>query len=418
MNQNPAAPAKRRFQLVRGHGARSRKEADQLDRFLFDTDPILIASLQKEEQTVRRTSRQRAWVLAAALGLGALAPLLWRAGLRHPAVAVGAAAEPAAKVAASDRERAQQLFEEGRRLTAEYRGDEALESFRRAVKLAPDFADAWIALGSGELGNYQAGAAEQAYRRALALEPGNPRALHALGNLYLRRGDQRTAEKIWVQGGLDMQLARLYLLQGRFREAEGRLAGLIAQSPEDETLYRMAKAARSRHLDHDLRCVLEPEPAGRTSWAELGWRLAKQKRHAEAADAFGKALARFPDDVNALSGMGSSLLALDRTAEARSYFERALALREDHFASLNGLANCLKNEGRVDEAISVWQRMAQLYPGFNPSIPGLAWTYYELRDYRQAAVYFARLIKTRPTDPRVIDALNIAVENISLTHSD
>ena len=119
--------------------------------------------------------------------------------------------------------------------------------------------------------------------------------------------------------------------------------------------------------------------------------------------------------MNALSGLGSSLLAMNRTAEAKPYFERALSLNEDHIRSLDGLARCLKSEGRVGEAIAVWRQLAELYPGFNESTPGLAWTYYEIRDYRQAALYLARLVKKNPEDARVIDALSVAVQNLGLT---
>jgi tetratricopeptide (TPR) repeat protein len=174
----------------------------------------------------------------------------------------------------------------------------------------------------------------------------------------------------------------------------------------------MAEAARSRHLDPGLRSLLEPEPTGLSEWADLGWRLSRQERHEEAAGAFRKAVATVPRDVNALSGLGLSLLALNRTGEARGYFDQALGIDHDHALSLNGLARCLKEEGRTGEAIAVWQTMAQLYPGVNYGTPGLAWTYYELRDYSQAAVYFARLVRRYPYDVRAIDALNTAVQNI------
>jgi tetratricopeptide (TPR) repeat protein len=216
-----------------------------------------------------------------------------------------------------------------------------------------------------------------------------------------------------LQSGADAKLAGLYLLQGRFREADVRLRSLNVEGTEEELLFRMARAAKSRHLDPGLRSLLEPEPTGLSEWADLGWRLARQERHEEAAEAFHKAVALVPRDVNALSGLGLSLLALDRTGEARAWFDRALSLDHDHVLSLNGLAQCLKNEGRTGEAIEVWQTMAQLYPGVNYGTPGLAWTYYELQDYPQAAVYLARLVRRYPYDARVVDALNIAVENIT-----
>jgi Flp pilus assembly protein TadD len=394
----------KRFQLFQGDGPRSAVEAERLDRFLTGADPLVVASPPEE----RLLSRRRlVWGFALLLGLAALAPFFWRPVSRL----AGEEASPAAL----NRERARLLVAQGRRLIAEDREDEALDDFSLAVRIAPDLADAWSALAACQLRNYQSSLAERAYQRALALEPRNRQALGGLGNLYLRLGDQRRAEEVWRRAGLDQQLARLYLLQGKFPAAERHLTRLLKAGSEDEIVARMALAARSRHLDSGLRSLLEPEPTGLSTWAELGWLLSRQKRYGDASVAFGRALDEVPHDVNALSGMGWSLLELNRPSEAKLYFQRALRLHDDHLRSLNGLALSLKREGRIDEAIAVWQETSRRYPGVgvNAAIPGLAWTYYEIRDYRQAAVYFAQIVKEHPYDSRVVDALNVAVQNIS-----
>lgn len=403
MNRSHATPATRRFHLVQGSGSPENKEAERLDRFLSGPDPLLVASLQQEERSLR--SKRLRWGLAALLALTVAAPALWLAPLRHPMAALTGQVRP-------DPEEAWRRIGEARKELSENRLNEALENAISATRMAPGIADAWVLLGDCQMKNYQSALSEEAFSRALALEPRSPGALLGLGALSLRRGEERKAEEMWKRGGLDRKLAGLYLLQGRFDEAGSRLKPLLAESPEDGLLSQMAAAASARHLDPGLRSLLEPEPTGRSSWADLGWRLSRKERYEEAAGAFSEAVARVPDDVNALSGLGWSLLTLNRTAEAKTYFERALSLDYDHALSLNGLAHCLKNEGRTGEAIAVWQGMAQLYPGVNYGTPGLAWTYYELRDYRQAAVYFARLVKRDPYDSRVIDALNVAVENL------
>jgi tetratricopeptide (TPR) repeat protein len=400
MNPSYRRSARRRFQLVPGRG-----EAAQLDRFLIDTDPFLIASLRQEEQRLRR--RKWGLRLVVALGLTVAVALLWLAG--GLLINVGKSS--------ANMEKAHLLVAQGRELIAADRYDEAVLNFTLAIKLAPDLADAWAELGNCQLHNYQSQLAERAWHRALALEPENSRALDGVGGLHLRRGEEREAEIAWSRGGLDRQLARLYLLEGRYREAANHLAPLLGQTPSDAMLERMALAARLQRVDPGLRSLLEPEPSGLSSWADLGWQLSKENRFTEASQAFAKAITDVPYDVNALSGMGSTLLALHRVPEAKAYFERALQLDNDHALSLNGLAHCLKGEGRTAEAIAVWQGMSELYPGVNYGTPGLAWTYFELRDYRQAALYFARLVKRYPYDSRLVDALNVAVENIGATPS-
>ncbi|HKI02612.1 MAG TPA: tetratricopeptide repeat protein [Thermoanaerobaculia bacterium] len=415
---HPTSERRRPFHIVRGGGRYAAREAEQLDRFLCDPDPLLVASLRKDENGLRR--KKLGWGLALLLGLAAVLPSLWLSDLLRAAELESriSSVDPDRQKASPDRQKALLLIEQGRELMAKDRYNEALASFTLATRLTPDSADAWTELAGCQLKNYQSELAEKAFGRALALEPESTAALQGLGNLYLRRGEQHKAEAAWLRGGLSQQLARLYLLQGRFHEAESRLAPLLGgDAPGNDLLDRMAQAAKSHRLDSGLRSLLEPEPTGLSSWADLGWRLSKRERYEEAASAFGKALARVPHDVNALSGMGGALLALDRTQEAKAYFERALRLDNDHVHSLNGLASCLKNEGRIGEALTVWRDMSQRYPGVNYGTPGLAWTYYELGDYNEAAIYFAQLVRRYPYDSRVIDALNVAVENISSPRS-
>jgi Flp pilus assembly protein TadD len=397
-----ASDPRRRFQLVRGAGTGQEWELAQLDRFLVDVDPLQLPALHGEERSARR-----GWRLGLAQGVGlalvGLALLVW-------------ATRPS-----SDEEQGRLKLAQGRALVTQGRLDEALEDFNRAARLAPDLADAWAELGVSQLRHDQAKSAEENFHRALALEPGNPRALHGLGTLHLRRGNGSQAEEVYLRGGLNKQLAGLYLLQGRFHEAQVRLVPLLQDFPEDEEIYRMVEAARSRRLTPELQSLLDPEPTGLSPQTDKGWHLVygkTKKSYSAAVRAFNKALRLHPKDVSALSGLGTSLLGLNRTAEARTYFERTLQLDSDNLHSLDGLARCLREQGHTDEAILVWKRMAHLFPTAAESTPGLAWAYFEKGKYREAAVYFARLVKTNPNDALVVDALSVAVQNIGVTAAE
>jgi tetratricopeptide (TPR) repeat protein len=394
------------FRLISGNGSRTPREADQLDHFLVGTDPILLASLQEDEGR-RQRKRRHAQGLAGLLGLAfVISCSLWAVGLTRLLPGGSAAGM-------SESAQVRLLLDEGLRLNSEGEHLEAMDRFRLATELAPDSADAWAEMGNCELHIFQTASAEKAFKRALSLDPGHSRARHGLGNLYLRRGEEQKAEKVWLRGeGLDHQLGRLYLLQGRFKEAAARLEPLVEESPDEELLQRMAHAARSESLEPSLRSMLEPAPTGRSSWADLGWRLRTKERFTDAAEAFNKAIAVHPDDVNALGGLGLTLLDLQQAREGRSYFERALKLDNDHLMSLDGLANSLKIEGRTEEAIAVWQTVSTLYPGVSEGTKGLAWTYYERGDYSHAAVYLARLATKYPNDTQAIAALNVAVEKM------
>jgi Flp pilus assembly protein TadD len=393
-----ASDPRRRFQLVQGAGTGEEREIAQLDRFLVDVDSLQIPVLQALQEDER--SAHRGWRLGrtqrAGQALVFLAVLLW-------------AGRPS-----SDEEQGRRTLAQGRALVTLGRFDDAMESFSRATDLAPNLADAWAELGVSQLRHDESNPAEDSFHKALALEPGNPRALHGLGTLHLRRGKRSQAEEAYLRGGLNKQLAGLYLLQGRFHEAQVRLTPLLHDFPEDEEIYRMAEAARSRHLTPELQSLLDPEPTGLSRSTDTGWRLTYNGKYAAAVRAFNKALRPNPNDVSALSGLGTSLLGLGRVAEARTYFERALQLDTDNLHSLDGLARCLRQQGHTDEAIAIWERMVRLFPSAAESSPGLAWAYFDKGNYPQAAYYFARLVKKNPNDVQVAGALSDAVQNMNI----
>lgn len=392
MNRSNQSVTKHRFQLFRGNG-----EAERLDRFLAAADPLAVAAPRAEKRKPR--SDRRLWSLALVLGTVSLVPVLWPSS--SPAEGPG---EPRFY-----HKQAGLLINRGQDLQREDHNDDALDAFSLAAQIAPDNAEAWSGLASCQLQAYQSLQAERGYQRALSLEPDNRKALLGLGTLYLREGKERQAEQAWLRGGIDKQLARLYLLQGKFPQAETHLMKLREEGEGDGLVARMAQAAQARHLDPSLRSFLEPEPTGLSPWAESGWRLYHQKRYEEAASSFQKALADSRHDVNALSGMGSVLLKQGRPEAGRTYFDQALSLRPDHLRSLNGRGSCLHSEGKVGEAITVWQQAVELYPGVSEASRGLAFTYLNLQDYRRAAFYLAPLAQKYPHNSQVLAALGVAL---------
>jgi tetratricopeptide (TPR) repeat protein len=396
-----------RFEITRpgsrGKG-RSPSEESRLDGLLSRPDPLLTASLKEQEGDLRRRRLWRVPVLLVFTLALVFTSSTWNSpSLLHP---------PA--TGSSERARADALVfvEEARRLAYENQWEKAHTFFRWAVTLAPDLPEVWAGLASERYNRYQIDEAEQAARRCLALDPENSDALRILGWIHLGLGEARKAEELWAKPGFERDLAEIYLLQGRFDEANRLLAPLLRAAPEDEELRSLTTAANSRSLDPDLRARLEFTPATRSRWTALGWRLHGVKRLEEGISAFERALAESPRDVTALNGLGHTLLELRRARDARVYFERSLEILPGNPVALNGLGSSLKAEGKVDEAIRVWETMSRIYPGPNRGTKGLAWTYYERGDYRRAAHYLALLVERYPHDEKIIQALNVSIRKL------
>ncbi len=106
-----------------------------------------------------------------------------------------ASADVAQKVKEANERAAQDYLKSGLTLAAEGRDTEAVESFRRAISVRPDWAEAHSLLGSAlaKAGNYRE--AEQELRKAVALKPDYAEGWNYLGQFLRDRGKEQEAQE-------------------------------------------------------------------------------------------------------------------------------------------------------------------------------------------------------------------------------
>lgn len=123
----------------------------------------------------------------------------------------------------------------------------AAQEYRAALKTSPAYTPALVGLGNLA---FARGALEQAdayYRQALEAAPADPGANNNLAMLCMARGEsldeaERLARRALAQGGplqpyaLDT-LARIYVRQGRYREAQSALDRAEALVPPENGVF-------------------------------------------------------------------------------------------------------------------------------------------------------------------------------------
>lgn len=127
----------------------------------------------------------------------------------------------------------------------------AAQSFDQALKLRPDYAEAWNNLGNLLILSGDPAGAEQHFRRALTADPGSAEAHYNLGGLYLHQENKQEAEAHYRQalrcdpanGRAHLALGALYEQRGQREEARRAYAAFLAGWRGDPAI---AKAARQR----------------------------------------------------------------------------------------------------------------------------------------------------------------------------
>ncbi len=225
------------------------------------------------------------------------------------------------------------------RFADERRLDEAAAALRSLLQENPKLMDVWSKLGEVlvESGRYEE--AIEAYRSAIThAERFSPDLALALGFAYLKHGEAVTAAtharlalKTHPREANEL-LARVALEEGRFDAAEEHVrSALQPGDSQPATLLLLADVERSvGKLERALQSVQEAERraeelgVGKLQGADYlrGDLLARLDRPDEAATAYRREIAAFPQHLQAYANLAVILIIQGRSAEANELLEQ------------------------------------------------------------------------------------------------
>ena len=213
---------------------------------------------------------------------------------------------------------------------------------------------AHINLGIVFAGRGQTAEAMEHYRKALEILPDFAEAHYDVGNVLADQGRYTEALEHYQ---------RALEIKPDFAEAHNSLGILLAQQG------RSAEA-----MEHYQR-ALEIKPDYAEAHNSLGIMLAGQGRSAEAMEHYQRALEIKPDFAEAHYNLGNLLAQQGRSTEAIEHFQKALEIKPDFPKVHYRLALALKNRGRFQEAIVHYRKALELEPRHMLAQNSLAWLF-------------------------------------------
>jgi serine/threonine protein kinase len=204
--------------------------------------------IQQKEKNMNLQSNKSFWS-GFGIGLSCLALLV------AAVIGVKMAVRPAVNV--------EQLTQDGWQLFQTQKPGLAVDKFKQATERDPKNVDAWSGLGWSSWNSGHPKEAGQAFQKALTLQPNYPSVLNGLGQMALQQRQYDKAEDYLLKASPNASaawygLARLYLIQGKFEEAEKWARRVVASYPDDQTAAQMLQAAKDKKLSDTLRVRLEP----------------------------------------------------------------------------------------------------------------------------------------------------------------
>lgn len=257
-----------------------------------------------------------------------------------------------------------------RALAGQGRSDEAQSIFRQAIRLKPDFIEAWFE--SGHLA-HRTGAldtAEHAFRQVLRIMPANVHAKLALGAVLIDAGRPQDAEPA-LRLGLD----------------EAAEPGLKAQ-----LLVQLAMALRRQRKDAEALEACERAEAIAPVFPGLALHRAEVLqnlgRHDEALVLLRDALAKAPGDPGMHHDYNGLLYRMGRTDEFLKSYDNVPPSRP----LLLGKAFFLDHQAQYEESLAVYRSLLARDRQDRAALIGAAKTLVKLGRHQEAGTLYEGLL--------------------------
>ena len=250
------------------------------------------------------------------------------------------------------------------------RTTDAIDAYRRALKLAPRDPLLNLNLGLAYLKQENYPAAKVLFETTLAAQPSNAQARELLASTQLFTGEVEKAipvlEQLPKHSGTLYFLSIGYLKQARREEARQTMDQLFGMLAPAQANFLAGRAYYESTLFDDAVLALEkardadPELAG--VWRELGKTYVSLRRSDDARKALLEAVRRTPGDEEANYFLGALLVNENAAAEGIPYLEKSRAARPDFWGSYFYLGKAALSSGNGAKAIPLLQKAAELNP--------------------------------------------------------
>lgn len=250
----------------------------------------------------------------------------------------------------------------------------------------PDFADAWLVLGSLQLQENQLASAQASLERYVALvqqQPAEAEATRGLSQAYLSLS--QVAEKRKDYSAAEAWLSKIEN-SSEMVQAQARRASILASQ---------GKLEQGRQLIRQLP-EKTPAEARLKLTAEVGL-LRDVKQYKLAYDTLGQALIKTPDDPELIYDQAMMAEKLNLLDEMERLLRKVIALKPDYHHAYNALGYSLAERNlRLPEAKELI-RQALVYAPTDPFIKdSMGWVEFRMGNRAEAATIFEAAFKAKP----------------------
>lgn len=236
---------------------------------------------------------------------------------------------------------AMELKKNGDKHAGEERYEQAVEYYRQALSISPEFSGALIGIGFAlsEMGSHDEAA--QHLQQVLSIKPDNVDAHFMLGNIARVKGDTRRAidhytQAININPGFNFAYRKLF-----------------------ETHQMLGETAKAKEV---LERAISALPGSANFLFERAGLYFAEKDYKNAINLLQKALRLTPDNVAFHMNIAKSFMESGQIEAAIPYLEQAARLRPDDSTTHEDLGNAYLKLGRKQDALACFKEVVRIEP--------------------------------------------------------
>jgi protein O-GlcNAc transferase len=290
---------------------------------------------------------------------------------------------------------------------------DAIEEFREALRLKPNFSIAYNNLGIALADCGQSRGSLACFEQAVQLDPRNMQAWMNLGSALLELGKLANAAICFEhaidiapnQGDAFAQLGRCQARLGKSDEAIAayeRAVVLFGDRAPAPLLKDLATAylegGRSSQAEIFYRQAIARSSDDPDLALNLAQSLKDQEKHAEAIEWYERGIALDPQNAAAHYAMGRALHVLDRFSQAIVCYQKCLDLGSRDAKAAYHLGNACKSLKRLNQAIEAYLKALEWDPNLVAALYQLGNAYRQLNDLDGARLCLEKVLQRRPGD--------------------
>ena len=275
---------------------------------------------------------------------------------------------------------ATELYKQANTLYELQRYKDALTTYEKAVKIRPDYAQAWNGQAKtlSELKEDQLALA--AYDKAIQIQPN-----------YL---------EAWSERGFVLNKLQ------RYQEAIASFDKALKLENKSPEVWNAKGEALSNLNQYDKAIksyekTLELKPDYYEAWYNKGWALHNLKQYNEALVAYDKAVELKPDYEQAWYNRANALVNLQRYQDAFTNYDKAVEYKPNHYQAWLSRGNVLINLQRYAEAIESFNQVIKYNPNNYKAWYSRGWSLHQLQRYEEAVESYNKAIELQRNDYQV-----------------